>query len=141
VKREDEITVTIKDLEGKVFSKDWKNGDDKRNTIRWTLENGDVPHYLDISKISQITIDYPVEIVDVSSAYPTNIINKEELQKIICVDNYDRELYSDRLVCENLNGYYAKHIVDLLNSREGENSQDFYKAVPLDYKLYEYEWE
>lgn len=52
----DEITVTIKDSNGNTFSRDWKNTSDKRDAIRWTLESGDLPHYLDISKLIAITI-------------------------------------------------------------------------------------
>lgn len=56
MKRPDEITVTIKDFNGKTFSRSWKNTDDKRNAIRWTLESGDLPYYLDIAEIVEITI-------------------------------------------------------------------------------------
>lgn len=52
----DEITVTIKDSKGKTFSRDWKNTDDKRNAIRWTLESGDLPYYVDIAEIVEITV-------------------------------------------------------------------------------------
>jgi hypothetical protein len=55
-KREDEITVTIKDSTGKSFSRDWKNTSDKRNAIRWTLEHGDLPYYVDIAEIVEITV-------------------------------------------------------------------------------------
>lgn len=52
----DEITVTITDSKGKTFSRDWKNTDDKRNAIRWTLESGDLPYYVDIAEIIEITV-------------------------------------------------------------------------------------
>jgi hypothetical protein len=52
----DEITVTIKDSEGNTFSRDWKNTNDKRNAIRWTLESGDLPYSLDIGKLIEITV-------------------------------------------------------------------------------------
>jgi hypothetical protein len=52
----DEITVTIKDSKGKTFSRDWKNTSDKRNAIRWTLEHGDLPYYIDIAEIVEITV-------------------------------------------------------------------------------------
>jgi hypothetical protein len=55
-KVKDEITVTIKDSKGKTFSRDWKNTDDKRNAIRWTLESGDLPYYVDIAEIVEITV-------------------------------------------------------------------------------------
>lgn len=58
--------------------------------------------------------------------------------KIIRVDNFDRESVSDKLVCKNVNEYYAKRIVELLNEREHESSSDFYKAVPDDHVLFEF---
>lgn len=60
--------------------------------------------------------------------------------KIICVDNFAREDRSDQLVCENVSEYYGKIIVDSLNNKlSGEHSPDFYKLVPDNYKLYEFE--
>ena len=59
--------------------------------------------------------------------------------KVIKKDNYDRENVSDVLVCENCTNTYAERITDLLNKLEGEDSPDYYKAVPDDYKLYRYE--
>lgn len=56
--------------------------------------------------------------------------------KIICTDNYARETISERVVAENVNSYYADLIVQLLNDRAGEHSQDFYVAQPDDYKPY-----
>jgi len=52
-----EVTVTIKDSKGKVFQRDWMNTDDKRNAIKWTLESGDLPYYLDIASIVEITVN------------------------------------------------------------------------------------
>lgn len=73
--------------------------------------------------------------------------------KIIGVDNYDREMYEDVLVCENVkNEYYANTIVDVLNygvkikptERKDLNfmhelnliSDTFYKVVDDDYELF-----
>jgi hypothetical protein len=56
MKMNDEVTVTIKDSNGKTFSRDWKSTDDKRDAIRWTLESGDVPYYVDIANIVEITV-------------------------------------------------------------------------------------
>lgn len=53
----DEITVTIKDSKGKTFSRDWKSTADKRDAIRWTLESGDVPYFVDIAEIVEITVN------------------------------------------------------------------------------------
>jgi hypothetical protein len=61
--------------------------------------------------------------------------------KIICVDNYSRDTIDDVLVCENVNEYYGKFLVDQLNARlSGEHSPDFYRLVENDHKLYKYEW-
>jgi hypothetical protein len=54
--RNDEIRVIIMDFNGKTFSKDWKNTSDKRNAIRWTLEHGDLPYYLDVAEIINIEV-------------------------------------------------------------------------------------
>ena len=60
--------------------------------------------------------------------------------KIVCVDNYDREFYDDILVCENIrNEKFGNIMVDALNSREGSNSEWFYKLVEDDYKLFKFE--
>jgi hypothetical protein len=62
--------------------------------------------------------------------------------KIICVDNYDRDTVDDVLVCENVNEYYGKIIVGLLNDKlSGEHSSGFYKLIDDDHKLYKYDWE
>lgn len=37
---------------------------------------------------------------------------KEGKFKIICTDSYDRDTVSNKLVCDNLNNYYGKLIVD-----------------------------
>ncbi len=61
--------------------------------------------------------------------------------KIICVDNFARETHDDVLVCENVNEYYGKFLVNLLNDNlSGENSADFYRLVEDNHKLYKYEW-
>lgn len=61
--------------------------------------------------------------------------------KIICVDNFDRDTKDDALVCENVNEYYGKILVNLLNDKlSGEHSSDFYRLVEDNHKLYTYEW-
>jgi hypothetical protein len=57
MKMKDEITVTIIDSKGKTFSRDWKNTDDKRNAIGWTLNSGDLPYYLNIAEIVEIKVE------------------------------------------------------------------------------------
>lgn len=52
----DEITVTIKDSEGKTFSRDWRITADKRDAIRWTMGSADLPFYVEIDKIVEITV-------------------------------------------------------------------------------------
>lgn len=60
--------------------------------------------------------------------------------KIIRVDNYCRDTRDDFLVAENVNDYYSEKIVNILNDKEPENSEDYYKSVEDDYKLYEFEY-
>ena len=60
--------------------------------------------------------------------------------KIIVVDNFAREDVSDKLVCDNIDKYYADLICAYLNTRLGGGySRDFFEVVPQDHKLYEYE--
>ena len=59
--------------------------------------------------------------------------------KIIRVDNFDRDYIPDDLIAENVNEHSAKLIAKLLNEHAGANSQDYFKAVPDDHKLYEFE--
>jgi hypothetical protein len=61
--------------------------------------------------------------------------------KVIGVDNFDRELYSDKLIAENVPEFYANLIAELLNARlcNHDDATIFYKSVPDDYKLYKFE--
>jgi len=60
--------------------------------------------------------------------------------KIICVDNFDRETVNDVLVAENVNEYYGKKIVKLMQTHlASDNGFDWFKLVADDYKLYEFD--
>ncbi len=59
--------------------------------------------------------------------------------KIIRIDNFDQDCISDGLIAENVNEFFAKLIVKLLNKYTGMNSQDYFRAVPNDHKLYVYD--
>jgi len=60
--------------------------------------------------------------------------------KIICVDNFDRDYESDYLVCENVEEYYGKEIVEFLNNKHsGNESPYYYRLVEDEYKLYKFE--
>jgi hypothetical protein len=62
--------------------------------------------------------------------------------KIIQVDNLQRDIVDDVLVCENINESYGETIVNVLNHKySGEHSPVFYRLVEDDYKLYKYDWE
>jgi hypothetical protein len=63
--------------------------------------------------------------------------NPKKNFKIICIDNFDRDVVPDQLVAENLTEHVASIIVSLLNEKEGKESPDFYKSVPANYKLNE----
>jgi len=56
--------------------------------------------------------------------------------KIIDVDNYDRESVNDKLICENINTFYGKSIVDKLNEESKGLAETFYKLVEDSYTLY-----
>lgn len=60
--------------------------------------------------------------------------------KIIAVSNFNNESVSDVLVAENVSEYYAKYIVEFLNSKfSGTSSPNYYRAVLDDHKLYKFE--
>lgn len=60
--------------------------------------------------------------------------------KIIAVSNHNSETQSDRLVAENIRSEVeAEKIADGLNDSVTDNSPDFYRAVPDEYKLYIWE--
>lgn len=60
--------------------------------------------------------------------------------KIIRIDNFAREHVADVLIAENVSQYHGRRIVDLLNKTEDKifngNSEDYYKLVDNDYKLW-----
>jgi hypothetical protein len=56
--------------------------------------------------------------------------------KIIIVDNFARESIADKLVEENINECCGKRIVNSLNDKQHEDSQDFFKLVSDDYVLW-----
>lgn len=59
--------------------------------------------------------------------------------KIIIKDNFDRETVSEEILAENVNEFWAHHLEELLNKTlSGDCAQQFFKAVPDDYKLYVY---
>lgn len=62
------------------------------------------------------------------------------MPKIIAVSNFDDESVSDRLVAENIKSEMeARHMAGALNAVTGPNSADYFKVVPDDHKLYQWE--
>ncbi|NMF06295.1 hypothetical protein ACUH7Y_06890 [Clostridium beijerinckii] len=57
--------------------------------------------------------------------------------KIVLTDNYDRELYDEKLIAENVAERVGNKIVDLLNDDPKRFDEDYYKLVEDDYKLFE----
>ena len=58
--------------------------------------------------------------------------------KIITKDNFCRDLYTERVVAENVNEYHGKEIVKLLNDKYWtESSDEYYALVEDDYVLYD----
>jgi hypothetical protein len=54
--RSDEIRVLVTDAQGNRFHRDWKATADRRDALRWTLESGDLPYYVEVAKIENIRI-------------------------------------------------------------------------------------
>jgi len=57
--------------------------------------------------------------------------------KIIATDNFGRDIIADQLICENVDEYYGKKILELLNEKDGGDYADsYFQLVENDYKLY-----
>jgi hypothetical protein len=56
--------------------------------------------------------------------------------KIVCIDNYNRESRSDVLIAENVHKYFGEVIVEFLNKREGDNTDNFFVLKEDGYKLW-----
>lgn len=56
--------------------------------------------------------------------------------KIVKVDNFGRESVADKLIAENVNEYWGEQIVELLNSKQHEDSLDYFKLVNDDCRLW-----
>lgn len=54
--RADEIRVTVKDAQGKTYTRDWKSTANRIDAIRWTIESPDVPYYFNVAEIVGVTI-------------------------------------------------------------------------------------
>lgn len=61
------------------------------------------------------------------------------MYKVIIKDNLDRESVSDRLFKENLTKVEAEDLADKMNLplEACEFCNDYYKAVPMEYKLWD----
>lgn len=60
--------------------------------------------------------------------------------KIIAKDNFDRDDVNDRLICENVNKYYGKYLIDFLNEKFSANdTPDYFVLKEDNYKLYKFE--
>jgi hypothetical protein len=59
--------------------------------------------------------------------------------KVIGTDNFSRDSVSDFLVCTNVCEFYGEMIVNMLNKNNGDNGPTFYRLVPDDHVLYEWE--
>lgn len=51
-----EIEVRIQDEDGNSYSRGYAGTADKRDAIRWTLESGDLPYAIDLTRIKQVTV-------------------------------------------------------------------------------------
>lgn len=57
--------------------------------------------------------------------------------KIVTKDNFDRDLFVELIVAENVNKVYGEELVKLHNERYWKNESDSYLAlVEDDYELY-----
>jgi len=61
------------------------------------------------------------------------------MAKVICKDNYDREIYSDKLIAEGLTMPAAAKMAGDLNDKADPQGDDYFVAVEDDYKLFKFE--
>lgn len=59
--------------------------------------------------------------------------------KIIAVDNYDREMYDDTLIAENVHKGYGEKIVKIMNNDTTRNDETYFKLVEDSYELFVFE--
>ena len=57
--------------------------------------------------------------------------------KIIAYSNFDNPTVSDILIAENVNEFYGKKIVEMMNEKMHKNERMILKLVVDDYKLYD----
>ncbi len=58
--------------------------------------------------------------------------------KIITKDNYGRDLFTERVIAENVNSVIGEQLVNEWNDRHWNDHSDYYLAlVEDDYKLYD----
>lgn len=58
--------------------------------------------------------------------------------KIVTKDNYSRDLFTERVIAENVNEVYGKEFVKLWNDKYwNDNSDDYLSLVDDDYKPYD----
>jgi hypothetical protein len=96
-------------------------------------ENGYTPE-----KISEIKCSDAIAVEE----YLENLEAEKKIApifKVIMTDNYDRELYDDKLVQDNLVLAEAEEMASKLNSKLGDYSNWWYKVVPNSYELFVYE--
>jgi len=57
--------------------------------------------------------------------------------KIVTKDNFDRDVFEEQLVAENVNKYFGEQLVELHNERYWkEHSDSYLTLVEDDYELY-----
>lgn len=59
--------------------------------------------------------------------------------KVIGSCNFSKDTVSDILVCSGVNEYYGDRIVEALNKENGDYGPTYYRLVPDDHVLYEWE--
>jgi hypothetical protein len=63
-----------------------------------------------------------------------------KFKNIIATDNFDREQINDKLIAAKVPDFYTEAIVEFLNDKfSGPDAQMFFKAVPEDYELHDFQ--
>lgn len=88
---------------------------------------------------SHSTVVFGNAIDNLHKKYALLIADKKETWMIVCIDNYNRETISDRLVAENIKYEdEANLIAQKLNEAQPSETSQYFTVKPHDYKLYVY---
>lgn len=81
---------------------------------------------------------YQEEVASLNSAIKILEKKSPNTMKIVTKDNFDRDLFAEQVVAENVNEFFGRELVNTWNEKYWTNESDIYlELVEDDYKLYD----